>query len=166
MTRANVWSASAIIVGVLAISVPSGSGAGAIVNAATMRAPAAPIVLEQTPSGPTLYMAPRGISFGPSPDHAVLEPNGAQRVTDYRVRFTSTQCVMPAEVNLGKPTPANGIVLITPFAPVNTMPVGCAWTMILVAKGPAGEGVTAPIGPFARTTGQVPAAGTNFQLVD
>src|SRR4051812_5809063 len=72
----------------------------------------------QVNATPQAYIGGGGISFRPSPDHDVLEPDGSRRVTDYRIRFAMTTpgCAPPAEVNLGKPAPSTGnVITISPF---------------------------------------------------
>ena len=103
-------------------------------------------VAAQTPS----VMDPRFVEFNPSPDHSTTV-NGQAVVTRYDLEFYTVGGTQPVRtVNLGKPSPANGIIRVD-FTPLlNPWPApGTTYEGRVAAVGPAGTARSTQSNTFA-----------------
>lgn len=108
---------------------------------------------------PTPVTASSGISFTPSSDHAATNADGSPKLSHYEWRYVpGIGCQTMSPVNIGKPMPVSGAILVQPIAGMGTLTQNCLYMGVIVAVGPGGEGVSILSDPFVRSVPQAPAA--------
>jgi len=113
-----------------------------------------PLLLAQTP-----VTAASGVSFVPSADHGANNADGTPVVSNYEWRYVpGAGCQPVPAVDIGKPAPVAGSILVKPLAGMGTLTANCNYTGVIVAVGPGGEGVSTPSDPFVRSVAKAPAA--------
>jgi hypothetical protein len=100
----------------------------------------------------TLVVNPTTVQFTPSADQDALGLDGLPKVARYELRhLTQTGGAIAALVNLGKPAPTGGIIVIT-TALLPSLFDGLARDVVFVsvvaAIGPSGEAVSDRSNPF------------------
>ena len=108
---------------------------------------------------PTPVTASSGVRFDPSSDHGTLNADGTPKLSHYEWRYLPGGGCQPiAAVNVGKPAPVGGTILVQPLAGMGTLSENCTYTGVIVAVGPGGEGASTPSDPFVRSVPKAPAA--------
>lgn len=96
--------------------------------------------------------ASSGVSFNPSPDHDVVF-SGVPVVTSYRLDtsiWTTQLGALSFSRDLGKPTPAAGVIIVKPITQFGILPRG-SYVATVAAVGPGGEAKTPLTDPFVQT---------------
>lgn len=102
---------------------------------------------------------PQILEFVPSPDHDTIQLDGTPLLLKYEMRvYPEAGGAVIAVVDLGKPTPAGGLITLNNRAMFSGLPSNVRLIARVAAVGTGGSSESDPSGPFGNSGSSIPRA--------